>query len=71
MGKQEWKDSEIHRHTGLSLHEKREQFKESTETLPRPDQRAKVNYTTGQLLAWAIDFKVLSPFILAFEWLLI
>lgn len=49
--KQEWEDSEIHRHTGLSMHKKREQLKESTETLQRPDQQAKVNYTT-QASCW-------------------
>lgn len=51
LRKQEWEDSEIHRHTGLSMHKKREQLKESTETLRRPDQQAKVNYTT-QASCW-------------------
>lgn len=64
-------DSETHRHTGLSLHKKREQLKESRDTSEAwPGSQSKLHHT-GQLLAWAIDFKVLSPFILAFERLLI
>lgn len=36
-----------------------------TEVLPRPEESAKINYTVyGQLLAGAVDFKVLSPIML-------
>lgn len=56
----EREDSEIQGQTRTPTHTRKEgTTKRSTEMLPQPEE---LNYTVhGQLLAGAIDFKVLSP----------